>query len=118
MYSLPSALSMTSSMPSYAERFQVRSSPRVRCEAKPVPPRVLVSRVPWNLAIREDAEQVSSDCEEPPRTRSSEAVQSFGDQALWEEVWFSIYHKPSQSGSCETYRTPPKRGRWDVGAIL
>lgn len=41
-----------------------------------------MSRVPWNLAMSEDAEQVSSDWEAPPRTLSSEATQSSWDQAL------------------------------------
>jgi hypothetical protein len=54
----------------------------VRWEAKPAPPRVFTSRLPWKIAVREDAEQVRAEIEEPPRTRSSEVVQSEGFQAL------------------------------------
>jgi hypothetical protein len=36
------------------------------------------------LAIREDEEQVKVEWEAPPRTRSSEEVQSLGFQALGE----------------------------------
>lgn len=56
--------------------------PVVRWEAKPAPPRVFMSRVPWNFARREEGEQVRFEIEEPPRTRSSDEVHSFGVQAL------------------------------------
>lgn len=69
-------------MPSQSDRFQVRSSPDVRWEAKPAPPSVLMSKFPEKVAVREEGEQVRVEVEEPPRTRSSEVVQSEGFQAL------------------------------------
>lgn len=45
-----------------------------------------MSRLPWKRAVREEAEQVRVEWEEPPRTRSSEEVQSLGVQALFERV--------------------------------
>jgi hypothetical protein len=57
VYCLLSIFSITSSMPSYAERFHFLPSPVVRWLAKPAPPRVLMSRVPRNVAIAPDDEQ-------------------------------------------------------------
>lgn len=54
----------------------------MRWEAKPAPPSVLMSRVPEKIAVREDGEQTRVEIEEPPRTRSSDVVQSEGFQAL------------------------------------
>lgn len=48
-----------------------------------------MSSVPWKRAMREEGEQVRVETEAPPRTRSSEAVHSVGDQALWGECSIS-----------------------------
>ena len=44
----PSASPMSRTIPAYPERSQHLSSPVVRWLAKPAPPRVLMSRLPWN----------------------------------------------------------------------
>lgn len=54
----------------------------LNCEAKPAPPRVVVSRWPWKRALlpgRGDREEV----EEPPRRRSSVVVQGGGRNDLY-----------------------------------
>ena len=54
----------------------------VRCEAKPAPPRVVMSRVPWKVAVLGDFLMCREECEAPPRTRSSVEVQLVEDQGL------------------------------------
>ncbi len=61
VYFFPSDVLISNVMPSYSEKSQSRSSPVVRWDAKPAPPRVLVSRLPWKMASGEDGLQVSSE---------------------------------------------------------
>ena len=53
----------------------------LNCDAKPAPPRVLVSRWPWKSAPLEGREE-REEREEPPRMRSSVVVQGGGSQCL------------------------------------
>lgn len=50
-------------------------------DAKPAPPRVLISRVPLNVAT-DEVEHSRYDWEAPPLTLSSLEVQSRADQGL------------------------------------
>lgn len=49
VYTLPSATATETSRPSQAVKFQ-SSDPTVCCEAKPAPPKVVMSRYPANVA--------------------------------------------------------------------
>jgi hypothetical protein len=69
-------------MPEYADKSHVRVSSVVRWLAKPAPPSVVMSSVPWKHADVEEEEGVRYDCEAPPRTRSSLDVQSDEVQGL------------------------------------
>jgi len=82
VYFLSSADAMSSRMPVYGDRSHTLSSPIVRCDAKPAPPRVLMSRFPWKWAVGWSGVMVRWDWEDPPRTLSSEDVQSEGDHGL------------------------------------
>lgn len=76
VYCFPSAFATSSCSPSYFDKSQVRSSPVVRCDANPAPPSVSISRLPRKTATDEGGLKTNSDLEDPPRTRSSESVQS------------------------------------------
>lgn len=69
------------SKPSYADRSQC-STPALCWEAKPAPPSVDVSRCPWKQADWASEATVRCEMLEPPRTRSSEVVQSDESQCL------------------------------------
>lgn len=81
VYSFPSDSATSNSIPSYADKSHLRD-PVVRCDANPAPPRVSMSRLPLNVAWSVSGEISRVDWEEPPRTRSSEEVQSLGDHCL------------------------------------
>ena len=49
-----------------------------------------MSRLPWKIAVGEVGLQLSSDMEEPPRTRSSEEVQSRGDHGLRKDISWKL----------------------------
>ena len=55
-----------------------------------------MSRLPWKIAVGDSGLQLSSDMEEPPRTRSSEGVQSRGDHGLPNEVSGKLRRRSSQ----------------------
>lgn len=82
MYNLPSDLAILRTRPLKGRRLSERVE-EVRWEAKPAPPRAVVSKCPRNVAVEgEEDEIMRCDVEEPPRTVSSEAVQSVGSQGL------------------------------------
>jgi len=62
-----------------------------------------MSRLPWNIAVGDSGLQVSSDMEVPPRTLSSEEVQSSGDHGLRSG---SVGYSAGQNSA--TYLSPPK----------
>lgn len=76
-------VSIVMSRPSYADRSQC-SVPLLCWDAKPAPPRVLVSRHPQNRASLPSLAVSRWEMLEPPRTRSSEVVQSFSFHCLYE----------------------------------
>lgn len=89
----------------------------MRWEAKPAPPSVLISRFPEKVAVREEGEQIRVETEEPPRTRSSEVVQSEGFQAL-NGTKVSDGAVRLLIGLLRPYREPPKRGRCEGAIVL
>lgn len=82
----------------------------MRWEAKPAPPRVLVSRWPWKQA-RSGSVTVRYDVLEPPRTRSSEAVHLAASHGLKVDELASgpIGEALVLEKGLSAYLSPPKR---------